>query len=248
MSRPLPFFAALLVLTFTFSVRADIANTFVWFEGAGQNPQSTVALQGLEGGDLKLACDTSAGPALCQWQITMRMRNTFQVASLGTDLLGDTDKFTLSDPIDGVYPNYPYANHGHSYQTPNAGGLLAVLKEVMVPVDENSHYVPGEGAPGTYDLVSFTLSASKSGGEQGIDSIDARVNNLLWVLINESSTAPHAFVNFGGAPAVDGESVGALAPGVIQVQNVPEPATAAFCLLLGLPLTLRRRPRRHRRH
>lgn len=235
--------ATLLVLSLAPGAHAGIANTFVWFDAVGLNPQSGIALQGVEGGNLLLSCDTSAGPTLCQWQVTMRMRNTVQVASLGTDLLGDTDKFTLSNPIDGIYPNSQFANHGHSYQTPNAGGVLAILKEVMVPVDENSQYDPLAGAPGTYDLVSFTLSASKSGGEQGIDSIDARVNNLLWVLITESSTTPHAFVNFGGAPTVDGELFGALAPGVIQVHNVPEPATAAFCLLLGLPLTLLRRRR-----
>ena len=243
MSRHHPFLAALLVLALAPMARAGIANTFVWFEGAGLNPQSTVTLQGAEGGDLQLSCDTSAGPTICQWQVTMRMRNTVQVASLGTDLLGDTDKFSLSNPIDGIYPNSNLPNHDHLYQMPNAGGVLAILKEVMVPVDNDSHYVPSEGAPGTYDLVSFTLTASKSGGEQGIDSIDARVNNLLWALVVETGPVPHAYVDFGGAPTVDGELIGTLAPGVIQVQNIPEPATAAFCLLLGLPLTLPRRRR-----
>lgn len=224
---------AMLVLAFVASpstLIAGVATVNVWFDATGLNAESGVGTQGVEGGDLGLTCDTGGGPAVCQWRINMRFHNFVQLASMGTNLLGDTSSLAISDATHGDFPGPGYVNQGHNYQTPNSGGTLAILKALSVPI-ENSQYDLSQGAPGFYNPVSFTLTATKLGGEQGIDLIDAGVNELLWAHVSPGPTAPNAVVAFGDAPAVPGNIQGGIASGVIQIQSVPEPASAALLML-----------------
>lgn len=221
---------------------AQSATVNAWFDGTGLNPQSGVATQGVEGGDLGLTCDTSTGAAICQWRINLRFHNLEQLASLGTDLLGETSQLAISDVTHGDFPGPGYVGQGHNYQTPNAGGTLAVLKALSVPFDSNSQYILEQGAPGFYQALSFTLTATKPGGDQGLELIDARVNELLWAHVSPGPTAPLAVVAFGNAPAVPGNIEGGIASGVISIQSVPEPATAGM-IVAGLVALLRRRRR-----
>lgn len=231
--------AALGLFFFQSRANAGLATVWIWFDASGLNPQSGVATQGVEGGDLALTCDTSAGPAVCQWRVNMHVHNLLQLASMGTDLLGDTAVLAISDATHGDFPGDAYEAQGHNYQTPNAGGLLADLRSVSVPLSPPNVFVPSQGAPGFYNPVSFTLTASKLGNEQGIHSIDARVNSLVWAHINEAGNAPFSILGFGDAPLIPGNIQGGIAAGVIQVNSVPEPVSGL--LLIAAVAFLRRR-------
>lgn len=218
-----------------------VVPNFVWFEAAPATATSSVATQGVLGGDLVLQCDTSAGPTTCEWDITMRMTSSVQFGTMATDLLGDTGRHSISAIGPG---NFPSDATGH--QAANAGGTLAVFKEVNIPVfdgPDGPEFDPTDGAPGDYLLLTFTLIADRTLGDTTTDGIDARINELLWVGLGEPGTEPpETLVQFGDAAPLDGRVVDGIAESVIIIQNVPEPSTALlFGIATGFALLQRKR-------
>lgn len=209
---------------------------YVWFEATSLNPASGVLSQGAEGADLELSCDTSAGATMCEWEIAMRMRSTQQFGGMGTNLLGDTEKHTVSNLTHGgEYPSDAYL-----FEELNAGGVLASLKELNVPIAPGPVYDPTDGGPGNYLLATMTLHTLKAQGDQTVDSISATINNLLWASVNESGIHEPTFVMFGDGPVLDGEVVGGLAECII-IRNTPEPASALLVVVALVAISLTRR-------
>lgn len=211
--------------------RADLVND-VWFEATGQNAASQVLIQGVEGGNLSLTCDTFAGPATCQWDIAMQMHSAQQFGAMGTNLLGNADKHVISNVIHGNFPD-----DGYSSQTPNSSGLLAKFKQVNIPIiagPDHPVFDPTDGAAGEYLLFSFTLTTTKSQGDQTIDYLDAAVNELLWASLveNGNGQTPPTFVQFGAGAPVNGLQQ-TMTPNVIAIHSVPEPASILLIAFAG---------------
>ncbi|MFO0974178.1 MAG: hypothetical protein U1A27_12185 [Phycisphaerae bacterium] len=234
----------LLVLIPAAAAVAQPPNVSVWFEAVPASPAAGVISQGAAGSDLKLSCDTSPGPVVCAWDLTMQMHwqsvlPLMVISSAGTDFLGNTDKHAISNLQPG---NYPWA--GTNLQAINAGGLLAATRAVYGP------FPPIDLPAVDYSVLTARLTTTKSGGDSVVDGIGMRVNSLLWTFVYNSTTAgptpPAALVQFGDAPTIPGGLAGALADDVIVIHNVPEPATLALFGLLGLsPIARgRARPRR----
>lgn len=241
MSLRFPFLAFGLFFVFhsaAQSVQAGMLHTnYVWFEATSLNPSAGVISQGAEGADLELSCDTSAGATMCEWDIAMRMRSTQQFGSMGTNLLGNTQKHAISNLAHGG----EFPSDGFIFNEVNAGGILASLKEVNIPVVAGPGNDPTDGGPGEYLLATMTLHTLKAQGDQTIDSISATINNLLWASVNDSGIHEGTFVLFGDGPVLDGEVEGGLADCII-IHNTPEPSLALLSLItLGTFSRSRRR-------
>ncbi|OWY71353.1 hypothetical protein B7486_12235 [cyanobacterium TDX16] len=239
----LRFTASVIGLTCTFFFAAQDAHAgmlytnYVWFEATSLNPSSGVLSQGAEGADLELSCDTSAGATMCEWDIAMRMRSTQQFGGMGTNLLGETQKHAISNLTHGG----EYPSGGYLFNEINAGGILASLKEVNVPIAPGPVYDPTDGGPGQYLLATMTLHTLKAQGDQTIDSISASINELTWASVNESGIHEPTLVMFGDGPVLDGEVVGGHADCII-IHNTPEPSLALLSLItLGTFSRSRRR-------
>jgi hypothetical protein len=216
---------------------ADLPYTnYVWFEATGLNPQSSVLSQGAQEADLRLECDTSGGPTLCEWNLAMRMHSTQQFGSMGTNLLGNTDKHAIVNLLHGG----EFPSNSHLFTEVNTGGTLVQLKEVNIPILPGPIYDPTDGAAGDYLLATMTLRTIKAAGDMTTDGINATINELLWESLVEPSLPDEpTYVMFGDGPVLDGHVQGGLAE-CITIQNIPEPATLSL-LIPVLSLSMKRR-------
>ena len=237
----IPFVMALLTAS---EATGQQPNVYVWFEAVSLNPNSSTVQQGMQGGDLDLACDTSAGPVACEWNLSMMMNwdpgpLTGVVSSMATDFLGDTAIHSVSNLSVGNYPL-----DGYNFVAVNAGGVLADTRAVQVPVIGNPpmfEVIP----PGVYELLSVRLTTQLAPEAGGSTWIDMRINSLLWTLTYDPAgpIGQQALVQFGGAAPVSGIIEGALAKDVITILNVPEPTALALLAMTSF-LSLRRTRRR----
>ncbi|HKQ50678.1 MAG TPA: PEP-CTERM sorting domain-containing protein [Phycisphaerae bacterium] len=229
--------ALLSILSLPAGAWADLPYTnYVWFEATSLNPQSGVLSQGAQEADLRLACDTSAGPTLCEWSLAMRMHSTQQFGGMGTNLLGDTNKHAIVNLLHGG--EFPSDGH-YLFTEVNTGGTLARLKEANIPILPGPIYDPTDGAAGDYLLATMTLRTFKAAGEMTTDGINATINELLWADVNESGSNEPTYVMFGDGPVLDGSVQGGLAE-CITIRNIPEPATLAL-IVTSLCLSVNRR-------
>ncbi len=219
-------------------------NVHVWFEAVSLNPDSSIVQQGAQGGDLNLACDTSAGPVACEWDLSMMMNwdtapLVSVVSSMATDFLGDTTIHSVSNLSVGNYPL-----DGYNFVAVNAGGVLADTRAVQIPLIGDPpmfEVIP----PGVYRLLSARLTTQLAPEAGASTGIDMRVNSLLWTVVYDwnGPIGPDAVVRFGDAPPVSGMVEGALVKDVITILNVPEPTALALLAMTSF-LSLRRTRRR----
>jgi hypothetical protein len=229
-------------------IPTDSPNVQVWFEATPINRAAGVGQQGAPGQGLRLTCDASGGPVVAEWDVSMKMSwdtgpLVSVISSQGSDFLGDADRLGLSQFADGDYPW-----DGTQYSIIDSDGFLAETKGVLIPLGPGPVW---EGPlPGTYTAFTTHLTANEPGTGWTFDTIDLRINALLWTLVYhpEGPIGPKAIVQFGDAPAVPGDPQGAIAEDIIVIQNIPEPSSAMLLvsglLLLGRAAQAGRRRQR----
>ncbi|MCG8408443.1 MAG: PEP-CTERM sorting domain-containing protein [Phycisphaerales bacterium] len=230
-----------LILQATVEVRAGLPDLHVWFEATGANPASTVTQQGVQGDDLIVECDTTAGPTTCEWDLSMIMSwdtapLVSVISSAATDFLGDSNKHTMSNFQVGNYPL-----DGFAFTEVNAGGVLADTRAVQVPVSGDPPMF--EVIPqGEYTLLTARLTTQKGPGDLQTDGIDMQINSLLWTFTYDPDgpIGSQPLIQFGDADAIFGDQQGGLADDVIIIRNVPEPTTIGL-LIFGLTLIVPKR-------